>query len=196
VRDDARGGQVVKAKCGADVVVQLFQGSDPQPLQQAGVQVKVGVRPSSPPHARVMGATCARPVAFLLWHMPAVDRSCKWGAPNDPFGVVPHSCPSLCQHNLFAKSTWGCPWCAWDMWQPWCEPSLIYTLSCCTCLPQLYVIPAPTSGEEALPPLAAPVKGLHLSDEGRPLWAVPGMEPGPDGGLDLGPAQVGAWCSC
>jgi hypothetical protein len=42
VRDDARGGQVVKAKCGADVVVQLFQGSDPQPLQQAGVQVKVG----------------------------------------------------------------------------------------------------------------------------------------------------------
>jgi hypothetical protein len=66
-------------------------------------------------------------------------------------------------------------------------------LTPCLRLPllQLYVIPAPTSGEEALPPLAAPVQGLHLSDEGRPLWAVPGAEPGPDGGLDLGPAQVG-----
>jgi hypothetical protein len=38
---------VVKAKCGADVVVQLFQGNDPQPLQQAGVQVKVGAPPQA-----------------------------------------------------------------------------------------------------------------------------------------------------
>jgi hypothetical protein len=42
VRDDARGGQLVKAKCGADVVVQLFQGSDPQPLLLPDVQLKVG----------------------------------------------------------------------------------------------------------------------------------------------------------
>jgi hypothetical protein len=45
VRDDARGGQLVKAKCGADVVVQLFQGSDPQPLLLPDVQLKVGGQP-------------------------------------------------------------------------------------------------------------------------------------------------------
>jgi hypothetical protein len=71
VRDDARGGQVVKAKCGADVVVQLFQGSDPQPLQQAGVQVKVGVPPSSPPPCK--GDRCQACEAF--------HPACCWACP-------------------------------------------------------------------------------------------------------------------
>jgi hypothetical protein len=55
VRDDGKGGQLIKAKCGADVELQLFRGIDPQPLLQPDVKVKVS---SGNNHWGAMQAYC------------------------------------------------------------------------------------------------------------------------------------------
>lgn len=55
--------------------------------------------------------------------------------------------------------------------------------------PQLYVVPAAAEGE-GLPLLGETVVGLYLSDEGRPLWAAPGVEPDEGGAVTLVLDQV------
>lgn len=44
MRDDGKGGQLIKAKCGADIELHLFRGIDPQPLLKPDVKVKVSSR--------------------------------------------------------------------------------------------------------------------------------------------------------